>query len=365
LNSQEIISFFQPAIIQIATPFGTGTGFYLKDFELIVTNDHVVRGSSEAVISGKLFEKTLAPILFNDSKYDLAFIKPPDNINFPFLLLAKNAAFHDGEEVIAIGHPFGLKYSATEGIISNANRLHNGLKYIQIDAAINPGNSGGPLVNTSGEIIGVNTFIISGGDNLGFALPVDYLVETLEEYKPFSGASAIRCSSCTNIITEETIEDGYCPNCGAKAEITKLKKEGNYKPSGASAIIEKIISTLGKDVKLARSGPYAWEIEEGTAKILINYNESGFIVGDAFICRLPKQNIGPLYEFLLKENYTLSGISFSVSGQNIILSFLVYDQYLTFETGTEMFRNLFSRADYYDNLLVEQFGALPRMDDEA
>ena len=86
----------------------------------------------------------------------------------------------DGEVVVAIGHPFGLNYTATQGVISKVDRIRDGVKYIQIDAAINPGNSGGPLVNKEGEVIGINSFIIRGGDNLGFALPVSYLKEALD-----------------------------------------------------------------------------------------------------------------------------------------------------------------------------------------
>src|SRR5574338_619774 len=90
----------------------------------------------------------------------------------------------DGDVVVAIGHPFGLNYTATQGVISKVDRIRDGVKYIQIDAAINPGNSGGPLVNKNGEIIGINSFIIRGGDNLGFALPVNYLREALLLYQP-------------------------------------------------------------------------------------------------------------------------------------------------------------------------------------
>ena len=365
MDAQEIINSYQKTIIQIATPHGTGTGFYLAEYNVIVTNNHVIQGNSEAVISGKLFQKILSPVFFNDPKYDLAFIKPPEGVEMPSVPLTKNHGINDGEEVIAIGHPYGLNYTATEGIVSKANRLHNGLNYIQIDAAINPGNSGGPLVNQKGEVVGVNTFIIAGGDNLGFALPVSYLLESLDEYKQFYGKSAIRCPSCTNIVTEETIEEGYCPNCGAKIEIPKLKKDDEYKPTGAPAIIEQILTGLGKDVKLSRRGPYSWEIEEGSAKIYINYQENGFIVGDAVISRLPKQNIGPLYEFMLKENYDLERIMFSINNQDIILSTLIFDQYLTLDTGIETFSNLFKKADYYDNYLVETYGALPRVADEV
>src|SRR5512134_1414372 len=187
MDVQEIINIFQPIIIQIATPQRTGTGFYVKNENLIITNDHVVRGNSEAVISGKTLPKQMSPVLFNDSKYDLAFIRVPDGAQMPAIHLALGQQVHDGETVIAIGHPYGLNYTATEGIVSKSKRLQRGINYIQIDAAINPGNSGGPLVDKEGNVVGVNTFIIAGGDNLGFALPVEYLEEDLRDYRQYFG----------------------------------------------------------------------------------------------------------------------------------------------------------------------------------
>ncbi len=362
MHTQEIIESYKTVIIQIATSFGTGTGFFVRDFNLIVTNDHVVKESAEAVISGIKFPKVSMPVLFYDQKYDLAFIKSPEGLDLPGRKIGTNPV-HDGDRVIAIGHPYGLKYTATEGIVSKAKRIQNGLNYIQIDAAINPGNSGGPLVNTNGEIIGVNTFIIAGGDNLGFALPSEYLLESLNEYSPFAGQYAVRCKSCQNVITAERIEENYCPECGTALVIPQLKKENEYKPAGASLIIENILEALGKDVKLSRKGQERWEVEEGSAKILISYSQAGFIIGDAFICRLPKKNIAAIYDYLLKENYDLENVAFSVNNQDIVLSTIIYDHYLTYETGLEAIRTLMKKADYYDNYLIENFGALPRVED--
>jgi len=364
MDAQEIIDKFQNIIIQIATPQGTGTGFYLKERNLIVTNDHVVRGNHEVVISGKQFQKVMAPVYFNDSKYDLAFVHVPEEAQMPEIRLAEVHAVHDGDQVIAIGHPYGLNYTATEGIVSKAKRLQNGVNYIQIDAAINPGNSGGPLVDLDGEIIGVNTFIIAGGDNLGFALPVSYLMEDLEQYMPNFGKPAIKCYSCSYLVTPENIDGEYCPNCGAKVEFPAMKQDEEYKPVGASLTIETILEQLGKDVKLARRGPYRWEVEQGSAKIFVNYNENGFIVCDSYLCYLAKTNIGPLYEFMLRENYNLDSMMFSVNNQDIILSTFIYDQYLTYETGLQTMKELFENADKYDNILIEQYGAIPRVTDE-
>lgn len=365
MDVQEIIDKFQPIIIQIATPQGTGTGFFVKKENLIITNDHVVKGNSEVVISGKSLQKQMATVMFNDPKYDLAFVHVPDGTDMPDMHLAAGKEVRDGETVLAIGHPYGLNYTATEGIVSKAKRLQKGINYIQIDAAINPGNSGGPLVNTNGEIVGVNTFIIAGGDNLGFALPVQYLTEDLNDYKQFFGTYVQKCHSCSYMVTAENIDGQYCPNCGTKLEMPALKKDGEYKPTGAALTIETILEQLGKDVKLARRGPYAWEVEEGSARIFINYNQDGFIVCDSFLCTLPKTNIGPMYEFLLRENYTMESMMFSVSNQDIVLSTFIFDQYLTFETGLETLKNLFKNADKYDSMLIEQYGAQKRVTDES
>src|SRR5215510_15010220 len=189
MEMQAIIENFQPAIIQIATQGGTGTGFYVKEYDMIVTNNHVVDTNAEVTIAGKIFEKTLSRVWYTDRKHDLAFLEAPKNIVLPEIKLGAYEKMKDGDSVVAIGHPYGLNYTATQGVISKVDRIRDGLKFIQIDAAINPGNSGGPLVNYDGEVIGVNSFIIKGGDNLGFALPVNYLQEALQLYTPFKGQS--------------------------------------------------------------------------------------------------------------------------------------------------------------------------------
>jgi len=80
---------------------------------------------------------------------------------------------------------------------------------------------------------------------------------------------------------------------------------------------------------------------------------------------MPKTNIGPLYEFLLRENYKLESMMFSVNNQDIVLSTFIFDQYLTYETGLEILKRLFKTADDYDNILIEQYGAQKRITDEG
>lgn len=354
------IDQFRDVVVQIATPRSTGTGFYVKEFDLIVTNFHVVSESVEAVVSGRDMPDITVKVLYKDPAYDLAFLEMPENAPKPDVRL--NVQVKQGEIILAIGHPYGLKYTATKGIVSKVERLYNNVKYIQIDASINPGNSGGPLVNMNGEIVGVNTFILSGGENLGFALPAYYLLESLNDYKPFKDRRTVRCISCFNLVTQAEAEDNYCPHCGAQLAFFY---EQIYEPVGRAKLIEELIEELGKNPTLARRGENVWEITHGSAIIAITYvEEARYIIGDAHLCRLPKTNIKEIYEYLLRENYTLESAMFSVYEQDIILSSVIYDAYFSRNMAISVFENLFKKADEYDNILVEKYGAIWKSKEE-
>jgi serine protease Do len=352
----DVIEFFRNVVIEIATPYATGTGFYLRDQGLIVTNEHVVRDNRQVVIHGKLLDKQLVKVLFTDTKYDLAFLEAPEIATMPTAQLGQESILRQGDTVIAVGHPFGLRYTATQGIVSNMRHEINDLYYIQHDAALNPGNSGGPLLNVEGRIIGVNTFVIKEGNSIGFSLPVNYLAETIKEFKNGKGKVGVRCPSCSNFVFEDTIEGEYCPHCGAKLVLPSLIEP--YEPIGVPKTIEDIIGMTGHHVELSRRGPDLWEIRNGTARINISYYEkNGLISGDAYLCMLPKDNIKPIYEFLLRQNYELEGLSLSMKDQDVILSLLIFDRYFNASTGQQLFQFLFDKADHYDNILVEQYGA--------
>lgn len=354
----EIIEKYRFNVIQIATPYATGTGFYVKDYNLFITNRHVVSGVSDVIVTGKNFPKTKSKVMYLDPVYDIAFLSVPENIEMTSVTLS-SASVNDGDQVIAIGHPFGLRYTATQGIVSNSRRQYNDVNYIQIDAAINPGNSGGPLINAGGEVVGVNTFIIADGNNLGFSLPMNYLNNALKEFEGIKGQRAVRCKSCINLISENDIDNNYCPHCGEKIPADELNPKP-YAPAGVGVKIESILTQTGKDVSLARIGPDRWEIDEGSALIRVNYFRSTrFVVCDALLCLLPKTNIAGIYEYLLKENYYNTGIVFSVNNQEVLLSLLVYDDDISEETGKILLQKLFDKANYYDDILINQFGALP------
>ncbi len=361
--SQEL-DIFKNAIIQIATPWGTGTGFYLKNYNVIVTNRHVIEGSKEVVISGKTFKKRMANLYFADPFYDLAFLEVPTNVEMPPLELGDSTNIKEGNSVVAIGHPYGLKFTATKGIVSKAQRYWNDVSYIQIDAAINPGNSGGPLIDENNKIIGVNTFVISEGTNLGFALPVQYLNESFNDYSPHLGKMAVRCRLCRNIVTQDSVQNEYCPHCGEK--IGKQEFEGKtYIPSMAGKKIEEILQKLNYDIRLSRIGLNTWEIEQENIKTKFNYNaDNHYVVGYTFLCRLPKNNIIEIYDYMLRETYASKKLAFYLYQHDICLATpFIYDRDLDAEVGFDLFKNLIEITIPYSEKLKEM-GALPNIEDE-
>lgn len=360
MNTQHILETHIDSIIQIMTPYGSGTGFVIDD--LIITNSHVVGGLKEVVISAKQLKRQKVDVIYDDPSYDLAFIKlPPLSISHPLILAPMQLS--DGDTVIAVGHPYGLNYSATEGIVSKAARLQGELEYIQIDAAINPGNSGGPLLNHKGEVVGVNTFIIQNSNNLGFALPAHYVSDTITDFKAKNGPNVIRCTSCKNMVFETDIKNDYCPLCGVKLDVAKQRRKG-YKPSGVIALIEQILEALEIDVTLARRSVRSWRLEKKSTRIEINYYDNGIIIGDSALCRIPQQNIEEIYNFLLQENSKLSYLQFSISENIIYLSYLIVDSSLTLEEGKTAMKRLLDFANKYDDLLINKYNAVILKRDE-
>ncbi len=359
----DFLDTYRDVLIQIATPVSTGTGFYLKDWDLVVTNHHVVQGNRSVVVEGRRIPRQLVPILYIDERYDLAFLRAPQSsAPLPAIALGIERAARERDRVIAIGHPFGLKFSVKDGIISNAREVMNGIPYLHIDAALNPGNSGGPLIDKEGYVLGVNTFIIRNGDNIGFSLPVMFLYESLDAFRAAGTDNACRCSACLNVVTEQTVERGLCSYCGQRVQLPATIEE--YQPNGVPRLIENIIARSGHQVALSRSGPCQWEIVRGSAKIRLSYWEDGNAVTiSALLCRLPRQNIAPLYEYLLRENYTLPWGALSVHEQNIFLSMTVIADTLQEESGSAALQILSEKADYYDDILIDEYGA-SRMEEE-
>ncbi|HEY6872335.1 MAG TPA: DegQ family serine endoprotease [Geobacteraceae bacterium] len=163
-----------------------GSGFIISDDGYILTNNHVVAGADEIKVKLADGREFKGEIKGTDEKLDLALVKIAGKDHFPVALLGDSDAIKVGEWVMAIGNPFGLEQTVTAGIISATGRVIGSGPYddyLQTDASINPGNSGGPLFNARGEVVGINTAIIAGGQGIGFAIPVNMAKNTIAQLK--------------------------------------------------------------------------------------------------------------------------------------------------------------------------------------
>lgn len=163
-----------------------GSGFIISSDGYIVTNNHVVEKADKIEVTLFSGKKYKAKIVGKDKQTDLALIKI-DAENLPVVKLGDSSKVEIGNWLLAIGNPLGLNHTITAGILSARSRdIFSGIGYgnfLQTDAAINPGNSGGPLYNMAGEVIGINTAIITGGQGLGFAIPSNLAIKVIKQLK--------------------------------------------------------------------------------------------------------------------------------------------------------------------------------------
>jgi S1-C subfamily serine protease len=189
-NNQVAHSWWDEKAVEV--PAGAGSGFVWDNQGHIVTNFHVVANGSSFVVTFDDSKQYKAEIVGVEPKKDIAVLKILDKKDRPLnpINVGSSKELQVGQQAIAIGSPFGLDRTMTSGIISATGRSVLGIggvtirEMIQTDAAINPGNSGGPLLNSSGELIGMNTLIFSGSGTsagVGFAVPVDTIKQIVPQ----------------------------------------------------------------------------------------------------------------------------------------------------------------------------------------
>ncbi|MDX6636485.1 MAG: hypothetical protein QOF06_2688 [Solirubrobacterales bacterium] len=270
IESQETESFNPFGEVEPESGGGTatGSGFVIDDEGHILTNNHVVEGASKVTVKLGDSEKTYeAEVVGADPGTDIALLKvdAPDGEIHP-LTLGHSSEAEVGDPVVAIGNPFGLDRTVTSGIVSALQRqieAPNGFSIshvIQTDAAINPGNSGGPLINASGEVIGINAQIATGGGGngnvgIGFAIPIDTVRAEIEQLKTkgevehafigISGgtvtpelAKAVNLPVEEGVIVQSVVKDGPADKAGIEAGGTTATIEGEEVRLGGDIITE-------------------------------------------------------------------------------------------------------------------------------
>lgn len=178
--------FFDQQLPQSRVQKSLGSGFVISADGYILTNNHVVDGADEIKVKFDNGMELKGELKGSDAKLDLALIKVTTEEKLTVASLGDSDVIEVGEWVMAIGNPFGLSETVTAGIVSAKGRVIGSGPYddfIQTDASINPGNSGGPLFNAKGEVVGINTAIIAGGQGIGFAIPVNMAKSIISQLK--------------------------------------------------------------------------------------------------------------------------------------------------------------------------------------
>ncbi len=182
----DIAAHSTPAVVTVRTPEGLGSGFVVREDGWIATNFHVINGARRiVVVFANKHELPVIEIMNASRSHDLAILRV-DARHLPVLALGNSDKVRPGDTVVAIGHPLGLEDTVSNGLVSAVRHVDDGLEVLQISAPIAPGSSGGPLFNDRGEVIGVATAILRGGQNLNFALPVKYVQELIDHPQPVS-----------------------------------------------------------------------------------------------------------------------------------------------------------------------------------
>jgi serine protease Do len=193
---RDLVKQIGEAVVQVRTPSGLGSGFFINADGYLITNFHVIEGETEISVEvyrqtdGQLNRETYkqVKIVAINKFHDLALLHIEDKNapKFKFVTLGSADALTVGDSVFAIGSPMGLERTVTEGILSTKTRELEGELYLQTTAQINPGNSGGPLFNLAGDVVGVTNMKIMFGEGLGFAIPAELVKSFLDHRDAFA-----------------------------------------------------------------------------------------------------------------------------------------------------------------------------------
>lgn len=250
-----------------------GTGFFISQDGYLLTNHHVVEGADTVKVRLNDRRELTAKVIGSDQPSDVALLKV-DAKDLPFLRVANAANTKPGQWVVAIGSPFGLDHSVTAGIVSAVGRTTNPeqqyVPFIQTDVAINQGNSGGPLLNTSGEVVGINSQIFSrsgGYMGVSFAIPIDVAMNSAEQLRASGrvsrGQLGVQVQQLTSndakalglpTVVGALVQDVVPGSAAAKAGIERMDviRSVNGKPVHTSSDLPPLIGGLapGSKVKL-------------------------------------------------------------------------------------------------------------------
>jgi S1-C subfamily serine protease len=287
LSLEELVRMTKPAVVYLKGLDKSGTGFFVTDTGVIATNAHVARGEESLLTLLSGGEQLEAKVVYIDADLDIALVKV-EGKNFPHLALADTATVRQGENVLAIGNPGdAMLFSVTKGIVSAVGKFANAGPgtWIQTDTPINPGNSGGPLLNSRGEVIGINTqkLVKKNVTGIGFALSATDLLEVLHHFYPSISplsASESGASSAAHVVSTDS--PASSTRVDGSAAITAASNDGKMQQDLNTSL--PVTQTAG-----GPSEPFASQLPHafGTVAITSEPDDAEIYVDDKFVGNAP------------------------------------------------------------------------------
>lgn len=346
------------SIYKINTSSGSGSGFLIPEKNIVVTNYHVVAGHKQVTVENIDKEKTLADVALVNPDVDLAILRPEKKLASQTVVnINPDVEVLNQDKVYVLGFPFGMPFTITEGIVSNNEQTLDGKHYVQTDAAVNPGNSGGPLINQAGELVGVTTSKFTQADNVGFAIPLQYVLTEINEFNPEENTKfVLRCSSCNTLISQK---EAYCHNCGHKVDETIFDEKQQDK---LTVFVESALSKLDFNPVLARAGHEYWLFHQGSSEIRIFVYRDRYLYATSPLCEMPTKDVGAFYEYILSD--PISPFRIAISKNQVFLSYRIhiFDIFQSEDSAAviaENIKKMAEEADRLDDEFIKKYDCKP------
>lgn len=306
-------------IVKVITSTGSGSGFYLKKHKIVVTNQHVISGSTKAVLEWPNRTRMLAPVVYADIGDDIAFLALDEDLLLPEADLDHGVIVKTGMRATVIGFPLGRPISITEGIVSATNQVLSGREYIQTDAAVNPGNSGGPLVDEHGNILGITSCKFDKAENISFAIPLEKLKQALKYLEGNEKRTyCVKCASCPQLFFEKTT---YCPRCGQKVNTEEYFTLAPL--SSLAVFVEEAIRMAQFDPEITRNGYEDWQFYNGKALIHIFVTDKRYLLVTSPLTTIPEEKLLEFYQYLFTDPVKPSTLNTDFRNSQISINYLV------------------------------------------
>jgi S1-C subfamily serine protease len=287
LSLEELVRRTKPAVVYLKGLDKSGTGFFVTETGLIATNAHVARGEESLLTLMPEGQQLEAKVVYIDADLDIALAKV-EGKELPHLALADASTVRQGENVVAIGNPGdAMLFSVTKGIVSAVGKFGNAGPgtWIQTDTPINPGNSGGPLLNSRGEVIGINTqkLVKKNVTGIGFALSATDLLEVLHRFYPnvFVVNSAGSTGSAGAPAAAATSAASTPGSNGSDAATVASSGSGPQPLSGASSSVAQSVEAPSEPI--ASQPPHGF----GTVLITSDPEDAEIFVDNKFVGNAP------------------------------------------------------------------------------